>query len=206
MKKISYNSQITYDVSEEEKEKADKALTWFGYLNDSLKQSTEHLNLIYNPFKKNSTISPDLVFKRRAALRRYRDQVAKNFNKFKKIAFKCFVLLQPFASDTQTTKLIKALVMSIGDIEKQVNKFIELFSDLKSENFAQAVVKAIENIKKESEQLEQIIDDRIKDHLQNNILARSWVDSISQDLQEKVERKTPFITRLVEERERTLKQ
>lgn len=193
---------MSYQVSDKEKLQAEKALRWLEFCLKILKQSSDHLNLIYNPFKKNSSLPADRVFKYRAALRRYRDKVVDNFNNFKKVSFKCYVLLQPFTSDTQIEKLLKSFVMAIDDIEKQVNRFIDLFSDLKSPEFAKAVVSGIDNIKKEVVQLEQIIEDRMKNHIRNNILARNWVDTISQELQDKVERKIPLVIQLVQEREK----
>lgn len=200
IKKRAYSAMMTYQVSDTEKDQAEKAMRWFNHCIKVLESSEEHLNLIYNPFKKNSDINPEQVFKIRAALRRYRDKVVENFNQFKKVAFKCYVLMQPFTSDTQTEKLIKSFVTAIEDIETQVNRFVELFSNLKSDDFTKAIVPAIDNIKKEIAQLEQIVEDRIKNHLQTNVLARNWVDSVSDELQEKVEKKSPLVMRLVEDR------
>jgi hypothetical protein len=166
-----------------------------------LKTCEEHLDLIYTPFKNNPNITPEQTYKVRAALWRYKDRVADNFNAFKRIAFRCFVMIQPFASDTQIIKFNKSFVLAIGDIEKQVNRFIDLFQNLEAKDFAATVVKSVENIKKETAQLEQIIEDRIKAYIENNILAVNWTDHVSDLLQEKVEKRVPLAVRLVEERE-----
>jgi dGTP triphosphohydrolase len=127
-----------------------------------------------------------------------------NFNEFKKQAFKTFTLFQFFIADTQMSKLSKSFVSAISDMEKQVNRFIDLFSNLESKDFPTAIVKAIENIKKELAQFKQIVEDRIMDHVQNNILARSWVDNISDEIQQKVEKNIPFSVQLVNERNEKL--
>ena len=93
----------------------------------------------------------------------------------------------------------------MADIEKQVNRFLDLFSSLDAKDFAQTIVKAVENVKKEIAQFEQIIEDRIKNHIENNILARSWVNSISDELQQKVEKKIPLSIELVNERNESKK-
>jgi hypothetical protein len=203
-KKRAYTSMMTYQISDPEKDQAEKAMRWFNHCLKRLEQCDEHLNLIYNPFKKHPDITPEKIFKRRAMLRTYRDKVVENFNNFKKAAFKAYVIMQPFTSDTQTEKLMKSFVSSIEDIEIQVNRFVDLFSDLKSEDFSKGIVTAIENIKKEIVQLEQIVDERVKDHLQTNILARNWVDSVSNELQEKVEKNSPLVMQLVEDRMKML--
>lgn len=199
-KRKVYAVELTYDVPDAEKDKAAKIVLYLDQIMKMIYTCENHLNLIYTPFKDNTSITPAQIFAARAALRRYRDKVVDNFNEFKKNAFKCFVLLQPFSIDTQVVKLSKSFVLSISDIEKQVNRFADLFSDLESKDFAQAIVKSIDNIKKELEQLKQIVDDRIKNHIQTNILSRNWVDNVSDELQEKVEQKIPLSIKLVEER------
>lgn len=199
-KKKIYAIQMTYEVPSDEKDRATKIIVYFNRLLKISEFCNDHLDLIYTPFKDNPEISPEQVFKARAALRRYRDKVADNFNIFKKQAFKCFVLLQPFSVDTQIVKLTKSFVLCIDDVEKQVNRFIELFSNLESKEFGQAVVKGVDGIKKELAELDQIIEDRIISHIQNNILARSWVDTVSDELQQKVEKRIPLSIELVDER------
>jgi len=195
---------MSYEVPSEEKDRASKIIMYLDHLVKILQFCNEHLDLIYTPFKDNPEISPEQTFKARAALRRYRDRVAENFNVLKRQAFKCFLLLQPFSADTQIVKLSKSFVLSIDDIEKQVNRFIELFSNLQSKDFGTAVVKGVEGVKKELAQLQQIVEDRIKHHVQNNILARNWVDTVSDELQHKVEKKIPLSIELVDERNKKL--
>lgn len=202
MKKISAN--ISYIIPDEEKDKAAKSIAIFDAIINLLSDNNEHIDLIYTPFKDHPEISTEQVYEVRAALRRYRDRLADNFNKLKRLAFRGFVSLQPFSSDTQIIKLMKSFVLSINDIEKQVNRFILLFSDLESKDFPQSIIKGAENIKKEIAQLKQIIEDRIKNHIYTNILARSWIDNVSEELKEKVEKKLPFSVELVNERDEKL--
>lgn len=199
-KRKIYAVNMTYDVPDAEKDMATKIVMHLDHLLKMLKTCEEHLNLMYTPFKDNQNISTEQIFAARAALRRYRDKAVDNFNDFKRQAFKCFVLLQPFSFDSQMVKLSKSFVLAISDIEKQVNRFVDLFSNLESKDFGTTIVKSIDNIKKELAQIEQIIEDRMKDHIQNNILARNWVDTVSDELQEKVEKKIPLSIQLVEQR------
>jgi len=199
-KRKIYAVDLTYEVPNAEKDKATKIVMHLDHLLKMLKACEEHLNLIYTPFKDNQSISTEQIFSARAALRRYRDKAVSNFNDFKRQAFKCFVLMQPFSFDSQMVKLSKSFVLAISDIEKQVNRFADVFSNLESKDFGSTIVKSIDNIKKELAQINQIIEDRMKDHIQNNILARSWVDTVSDELQEKVEKRIPLSVKLVEQR------
>lgn len=197
-----YALMLSYEISSEEKEAAEKCLSYFDFLLRQIKDCDAHLDLLYTPFKDGGqNIDTASAWRARAALRRYRDRDVELFNKLKRIAFKCFALMQPFSSDTQIVKLNKSFVLAIGDLEKQVNRFVELFSDLKSKDFGTIVVAAITNIKKEISQLEEIVEERIKPYLLENILDRNWTENVSKELKVKVEKKPPMSIQLVEKRE-----
>lgn len=201
MIKKAYAVQMTYDVSDEEKTQAEKALLYFTHTDKLLQMASDHLNIMKTPFKDNPEIPPKEVMKARAAIRRFRDKGVDIFNEFKESAFKCVNVMQSFTTDTQTLKLMKSFISAIDDLELKVNKLTELFDDLESKSFVQDVVKQIEDIQKECDDLHEIVDDRIKTHIQTNILATSWVDNISSDLQMTIEEKTPLIIDLFNERQ-----
>jgi hypothetical protein len=204
MIKKSYSVQMSYDVSDTEKQQAEKALLYFKAAARYLTQAADHLNIMKTPFKDNPEMTPEDVMKARAVIRRFRDKAIENFEKFKKIAFDCVNLMQTFESDTQTLKLMRSFISSIDELEVSVNAFAELFNDLQAKEFAKDVVASIESIQKQCDDIDEIIDERIKSHIQTNILASSWVDSISNDLQQKIEKKTPLIVDLYNERQEQL--
>jgi hypothetical protein len=204
MIKKSYSVQMSYEVSDAEKHQAEKALLYFKAAEKFLVQAADHLNIMKTPFKDNPDMTSEDVMKARAVIRRFRDKAIENFDKFKKVSFDCVNLMQTFSSDTQTLKLMKSFIASIDNLEVSVNQFSELFNDLQSKDFTKDVVAAIESIQKQCDEIDQIIDERIKSHIQTNILASSWVDSISNDLQMKIEKKTPLIVDLYNQRQEQL--
>jgi len=197
----AYSIQMTYDISDAEKSKAEQALIFFRHTNKLLEMSSDHLNIMKTSFKDNPEMEPKDIVKVRSAIRRFRDKSIENFNLFKEEAFKCVNIMQSFSTDTQTLKLMKSFISSIDELENKVNKFTDLFNDLKSKSFSQNIVINIEAIQKECEDLTEIIDDRIKSHIQGNILATSWVDNVSNDLQMQIEKKTPLIMDLFNKRQ-----
>lgn len=192
---------MSYDVSDVEKSQAEQALMYFSNAEKLLNKGSDHLNIMKTPFKESPEMTPEAVMQARAALRRFRDKVIDNFNEFKLVAFKCVHIMQEFASDTQSLKLMKSFIASIDSLEILVNEFADLFIDLQSKEFSKKIVEAIESIQKECDSLDEIIDERIIDHIQTNILSKSWVDNISKDLQMKVEQKTPLILDLFNKRQ-----
>lgn len=195
---------MSYAVTDAEKAQAEKAVLAFVYTQKLLKMASDHLQIMLTPFKDHPDIDEKQVNKFRAALRRFRDKAIENFNEFKIAAFKCISLVQMFSTDTQTVKIMKSFIASIEDIEKQVNDFSELFSDLGSKTFVKDSVSAMEAIQKECEELNDIIDERVKSHFQTNIIGKSWVDSISNDLQMKLEKETPLMVDLYTQRQEQL--
>jgi hypothetical protein len=204
MIKKSYSVQMSYNVSDTEKQQAEKALLFFKAAEKYLVQAADHLNIMKTPFKDNPEMTEEDIMKARAVIRRFRDTAIDNFEKFKRVSFDCVNLMQTFSTDTQTLKLMKSFIASIDELEVKVNGFADLFSDLQSKDFSKDVVASIEDIQKQCDDINEIIDERIKSHIQTNILATSWVDSISNDLQMKIEKKTPLIVDLFNKRQEQL--
>lgn len=192
---------MSYQVSDAEKQQAEQALIAFKTAEKLLTLASDHLNIMKTPFKDNPDMTEEDIMKARAVVRRFRDKAIENFDLFKEAAFQCVKLMQIFSTDTQTLKLVKSFIASIDDLELSVNHFSDLFNDLQSSDFSKNVVADIENIQKQCDEIDEIIDERIKSHIQTNILATSWVDSISNDLQTKIEEKTPLILDLYNQRQ-----
>jgi hypothetical protein len=200
----AYAIQMSYDVSDSEKTKAEQALLYFKASEKLLKKASDHLNIMKTPFKENPDMTTEDVMSARAAIRRFRDTVIENFNEFKVEAFRCVHIMQHFSSDTQTVKLMKSFITSVDSLEVLVNEFADLFTDLQSKDFSKNIVVSMESIQKECNGLDKIIDERIVNHIQTNILSKNWTDSISNDLQMKVEQKTPLILDLFNKRQEQL--
>lgn len=155
--------------------------------------ASSNLDNLKIPFKENQDVTPDDLMKERVVLRRFRDKAIDNFNLFKISSFKCVDIMQNFASDTQSVKLLKSFILQIEGLEKDVNLFVDLFKKIDSKEFTSLIIKSIEDIQKQCQELDDLMGQRIKDHLQTNILAKSWVNSVSNQLQKTVEKKKPLI-------------
>jgi replicative superfamily II helicase len=201
MIKKAYSVQMSYEVSDEEKKQAERALLCFNHTSKLLDKASKHLDIMKTPFKDNPEMSSEEIMKARAAIRRFRDKSIENFNEFKITAFKCVHIMQTFASDTQTLKLMKSFISSIDSLESSVNNFADTFNNLESKEFSKNVVTSIEDIQKQCKEVDEIIDERIKTHIQSDILAKSWVDTVSDDLQMRIEKKTPLIVDLFNKRQ-----
>lgn len=204
MLKKAYSVQMSYEVTDDEKRQAEKAILYFNHSSKLLDLANNHLNLMKTPFKENPEMQPADVMKARAALRRFRDKSVEQFNEFKITCFKCVKVLKHFSSDTQTIKLMKSFINAVDELQIKVNEFVDLFKDLENKDFAKNAVSSMEAIQKKCKDIDNMIDERIKDHIQNNILATSWVDDVGNELQIRLDKETPIILDLYNQRQEKL--
>lgn len=194
--KKAYHLQTVFDISDDEKKSAERAIIVIKYLLKNIRLCKDHLDLMQEPFQKNQGLTPDKLFNARVSLRKYRDQALENFRELKKIAFRLFVILQKFSADTQIKKIINSFINIFTNLEEQVNNFVSLFDKIKSDSFATESVKYLNNIDQEIEELKNIVEERIEPFIKTNILNRTWVDNISEELNEKIEQPVPFAVQL----------
>jgi uncharacterized protein (UPF0335 family) len=195
---------MTYSVSDAEKRQAEVALLYFKHADKALITASDYLDLMKTPFKDHPEISPEEIEKTRAAIRRFRDKAVENFNQFKVVSFKCVQKMQAFTSDGQVTRLLKSFISAVEELEDQVNNFVNLFTDLKAKDFPAKVVSFIENIQKQCSSVEEVINERVMNHIQTNILAKSWVNQVSDHLQISIEKQKPLILDLFNQRQNQL--
>lgn len=204
MQRYAINVQMSHPLSPAEKASAEKAVIVFDTAIRELNKATDHLHIMQTSFGDNPDIPEDDIIKFRAALRRYRDKVLENFSAFKTAAFKCIVSLKPFSTDTETTKITKSFITLVDELEEKVNKFADLFTDLKDKSFVQSIISSLANIEKKTEEIKEFIEDRAKIHIQKEILGRTWIDSIMDELDVKMDNQLPKILELEEDRKQQL--
>lgn len=204
MLKNAYSIQMSYQITDDEKHKAERTILFFNHANRILTAASDHLNIMKTPFKDDPEVSPEEIMKIRAALRRFRDKAVENFSDFKLASFKGIRTIQQFSSDTQTIKIIKSFVSEVDELESKLKKFVNLFKDLKDKEFAKNIVSSIEDIQKQCKSIEEIIEERVKNHIKSNILASSWIDEVGENLELRLEKNVPVIMHLYEERQKEL--
>ena len=98
-----------------------------------------------------------------------------------------------------------SFVASVRELEKQVNILLSIFSNLNNPEFKDQLIQAIDSVKKQASQLKQLVNDRILEHIDTNILAKNWESLVNDKYQDKVKNKTPLVVQLYEERQEALK-
>ncbi len=202
--KLAEAIEMAFNIPDTEKEVAEQALKQFEAILNSLNLAKDHLDIIYEPFKQHENISPKVIVEKRGVINRYKQQIKKNYNKVKQSALLAIEKLNYFAIDTHILELINSFKDSIQDLEKQVNILLDILDDYESADFRETLLASIENIKKQSVQIDKLIRDRIINHIDTNILAKNWMTNMSNELKMKINDKIPLVTQLFNERQEAL--
>jgi hypothetical protein len=205
LKKIANSIEMSFEIPDAEKEIANDAKIRFEAVLKRTRDSTEHLDIIYEPFKRHEAVSTKSLVSKRGLLNRYKQKVKNNFNDLKTVALLAIRKLDNFATgDTAIQEIINSFVDSVEDVEKLVTKFLDVMGDYESDKFREDVMSTIDAVRTQTGKLEVLVKDRIIEHIDTNILSNNWMSSKRDELKLEIEDKAPFITELFEERQKAL--
>lgn len=203
MEKFAYAIQMSFPVPDVEKRAAEKASEAFNNLLGRLKLVVEHLELVYDPFKKVEQVDNQTLVEYRDVFRKYRDKVENNFEKSFQTAFLAVNLLSEFPNHTQD-EILKSFMDQVDSLKEQLHVFLSLFDNLNSIDFKNNLLASIDSIKKGVNKTRQIINDRILEYIDTNILAKNWMSDISSKYHKNVKEKVPLVVELFRERQKAL--
>lgn len=186
--KLAASLDMSFKVPDSEKKLGQESIQSFSAVINSISLIKDHLDILYDPFKKAQEISTEALVEFRGKLNRFRSKVKKNFKILKRHAFNALTKLNYFSKDTHCIELIGAFKESINDLINAGIKFIEILDDFRTSDFKDKVIAAIDNIKKEAAQTEELVRERVIDHIKQNIIGESWVseEDSSNVLKEKI--------------------
>jgi len=205
LNKKAYSIQMNLPVPMSEKNVAKEARAQFDKILSQLSDAAQYLWIIYDPFYTVSNPDMNMVVNYRKTFRQYRDQVRFKFSQISNRADKCVVLMKEFASDSTTEEMMEAFMGMMRELQKYIDIFVSIFSNLNSAEFRNHLISTIDSIKKQMNQIRQLINDRILEHIDNNILAKDWASEISEQSDIVVEEKIPLVLQLFRERQKALK-
>jgi len=191
MIKRSYLNQMTYDISNEEKNQARQLLTYIDYTSKLLDDTKEFLDTIKVPFENNTEMEAKEILSQRVHLREFRDKSLKKFSDFKLNSFYAINVLTKFSSDPKVSGMMKAFVNTVSDTEKTFEKFENLFNNMESGTFVKDVIDVAKLLQAKCKDLENILNDRIRNYVSSNILGETWVSKMYNDLKISQPSKTP---------------
>lgn len=204
--KLAQLVEMSLDVPSSEKKVAKQIVSTMEKVCKKIEQFDEHLDLIYNPLKNNETASKESVIENRGAIKRYTDKIEENFDELTEMSLLVIRDLNVFSTDGHIKELIKSFTNAFGDVEDSVKSLIASLDDWKSEEYRDNVLVSIENAKKQAAQVYKLLNERIIEHINTNIIANTWVDNVSDKLNITIQEREPYIKRLHREREEKLRE
>ncbi len=204
--KFADSVNMSLDVPSSEKKIAQKAVRKFQFLVKKIDAFDKHLDILYNPFKSHENVSKESITDHRAALRRYRDKINENFDEIKVFIVGCITDLNYFSSDTNISEIINSFNDSISNISESLEMLLSGLDNWNDKDYRNNIITHIESVKKQIDQLNKLINDRIIADINTNILAKNWTDNLDDKLKSSIKDKEPYIKQLHDERERKLKE
>jgi len=203
--RIADSVDMSFDIPNSEKERAEEALIRFEAALKRIRDAAEHLDILYIPLKRHENISTKSLVKKRGLLNRFKQKVRFNYNEVKAIALLAIRKLNYFANgDTAIQEIITSFIDAIDTLEEAVGDLLDAISDYESQTFRDDVMKNIDIVKQQTEKLEDLLKERIIDHIDTNILARTWMTDTSNKINLELEDRVPLISELADEREKAL--
>lgn len=200
--KLAQLVEMSLEIPVAEKKIARNIIKNFQIIGGKLKSFNKHLDIIFVPFNNNKNVSKESVLEYRASLRRYSEKIKENFSEIRELAAQAINELNFFSTDSHIKELINAFIDSFGDVENSVNFVISSIENWKSDQYRDLVIKSIEIVKKQVAQTNKLIEDRIIEHINTNILANNWMD-LANNKDNNI--KEPYIKQLFKEREEKLR-
>jgi len=204
--KFAESINMSIDIPTSEKKIAQRVVRKFQFLIKKIDSFDKHLDILYNPFKSHENVSEKSIVDHRAALRRYRDKINDNFNEIKIFIVGCISDFNYFSSDPNIAELIASFNDNISNIQNVLENLASGLDNWQDKDYRNNIMKSIETVKKETEQLEKLINDRIITHINTNILTKNWTDNLDDKLKSSIKSKEPYIKQLQEEKEKKLKE
>jgi HPt (histidine-containing phosphotransfer) domain-containing protein len=203
MIKISQLVNFVIGVPESKKNYAIKAVTYLKKLDKKLNYFNDYLDKIYNPFKEYSEVSEESIVDHRGAIHNYCEEIQQLHDELKDLSSTIVYSLKIFEYDSDFLELTKSLTAEFEDISNLINELCDCLVDYESTEYQENVVKTIELLKENIDKIKESINDRLIDHINKNVLKKSWLDDIEN--KERVEDE-PLISKLYKERNNQIKE
>ena len=111
-------------------------------------------------------------------------------------AFYLLECLEYFSTDVQTIAIVNSFNSYIDELEDLVNKFSDLFSDLKSKDFIKKSIEYLDKIKSKIDDVLDMLDNRINKHIKENMLSINWRDELAATLNKTIKDRVPILLEL----------
>lgn len=205
LRKIAQSVDFSTEITDSEKKDAEEALLRLEEMVYQLNQAVEHLDVIYEPFNTHEHISAESVVQKRGVLNRFKQASKKKFEKFKYFCVLAMQKLHNFSNgDTEIKEIMSTLELAVIEVEDKLEEFYDVLSDYESRHFREAILSTISSIREKADDLVDLVYDRIIEHINTNLIGKSWMSDAEDRLNLEIEEKTPLLLQLFKQRQKML--
>lgn len=202
LRKIAQAVDFSTDITDSEKQDAEEALLRLEEAVYHLNQAVEHLDVIYDPFNQHENISTESVVEKRGVLNRFKQASKEKFEQFKYLCILAMQKLHSFSNgDTEIQEILSTLESSVVEVEDQLEDFYDVLSDYESPHFREAILSSIDGIREKSDNLVDLVYDRIIEHINTNLIGKTWMSDAEDQLNLEMDEKTPLLIELFKRRQ-----
>jgi hypothetical protein len=203
--KIAEALNLSFEIPDSERKIAISIVKRLSVLLNKIDVLNIYLGNMYDPFKKYDIVSSESIMKYRSAIWTFSKKIEFKFKELESIAALIIRDISMFDSDSEITELKSSFTDDVGDIEKEKENLIKTLTNWDAKDYKDTVVIAMENLKKQMAQLRKLIEERIIEHLNVNIIAENWTNSLDPEISSVISKREPLLIQLFKERNEKLK-
>lgn len=180
--RTAWQTPRSVPFSEEEKEAARAAMSKLGGFLRKLWAAQQHSERFMDVLGKSPDTPPEQLFSIRHLIRRFRDEVRQHYTALLPAFSEAIATLNPFLKDTDTGLMRESLIDAMQQLSEVVETYMETFEDFNAPDQIQRLKTLFEKIKQLSQGIESVIEGRLRDHFEKNILRRQKLSALRADI------------------------
>lgn len=181
MIKISQLVNFVINVPTAKKDAAKKILFFLKKIDKKLGDLNDYLDKLYNPFKEFSEVSPESIKEHRGVFHDYSEEIENIYLELKDMSATVVYALKIFEYDSEFLELTKSIEGDFGDLSDLIEELRDGLSNYEDVEYQQNVISTIDKIKEKVESFEDSINNRLVEHINKNVLVKTWLDDAGQD-------------------------
>ena len=199
--KLARAIELSFAVTDSERQSAVVVIERLNSLVGVLNNLKSKLDVLIDAFERVDSFTVEDVVKKRSVINDYIEHLYDTFDRGSKQALYAIVKLKIFEIDQSILELINALNDGVVSLKKSLDSLSDDLSDVKNVEFKNKTVAAAQNVKKEIDSLLGLVKDRIIEHINGDILAKTWTKDLSNELDLNIKKKLPLIRELYQQRQ-----
>ena len=161
----------TQPISDTERQIARQALSQLLLFLKGLWAAQQHSETLMDKLAKVPEVAPEKLFEIRHLLRKFQSEVRDHYARLIPVFSGAVQSLNALSKDTETGQMRDGLVDAVQQLSRMVESYMETFDDFGASDQIQRMKTLFQKIKQVSRSIENVIDGRLRDHFERNIIG-----------------------------------